>query len=249
MAGTVLVTGGAKRIGREIVTAFANAGWHVIIHCNKSVSEAEQLLESLGGHAAGHLVLPCDFTDLSAVSRLIPSLHAENMPDCLVNCASEYTRTRLENASPDVVLRTFTINAFAPIELMRSFAASVKSGVIINITDQRTASVDPDAGPYGLAKKSLRDATEAFALEFAPRIRVNAVAPGLVMSPPGVPDYKITTLLKKIPMQQRTDAAEIAAACLYLASSPNITGQTLFLDGGMHLQGYPVETGKHGNKA
>ena len=236
---TVLVTGAAKRIGKEIAKAFATSGWRIIIHYNYSEREATELLAELGGHGAGHSCIKCDFSDLKAVSAHIPSM---GIPiDCLVNNASEYSRIQLKDATPDVLKNVFTVNFLAPFELMRSFANTEGRGCIINVTDQRVAAVDPDSGPYGLAKKALKDATEAAALDWAPSIRVNAVAPGIVMSPPGVPPEKMQRVLPLIPMQTNASPQDIASACLFLANSDNITGQTIFVDGGMHLQGYPLE--------
>ena len=237
---TVLVTGAARRIGREIAKAFANDGWKVVIHYNRSDVDAASLLAELGGEASGHSCVKCDFTDMKAVSALVPSLDCRL--DCLVNNASAYSRVNLRNAAPQVMKEVFTVNFLAPFELMRSFAVCQKNGCIINITDQRTASVDPDSGPYCLAKKALRDATEAAALDWAPDMRVNAVAPGIVIPPPGVTLDRMAPLIPRIPMRTNAKPQDIASACIFLANAANVTGQTLYVDGGMHLQGYPLET-------
>jgi NAD(P)-dependent dehydrogenase (short-subunit alcohol dehydrogenase family) len=100
--------------------------------------------------------------------------------------------------------------------------------------------VDPGAGAYGLAKKSLRDATEAAALEWAPEIRVNGVAPGFVLPPPGVSPEKMEKFLPGIPMRRAATPEEIADACWFLATAPILTGQILFVDGGLHLTANPV---------
>ncbi len=244
MAGqgkTVLITGAAKRIGRAIATAFAGDGWNVILHCNRSVTEAEELRHSLPG--SGHAVVQGDFSTAESITAFLENLERSRLHfDCLVNSASCYLRKPLVTTSLQEMTAIYNVNFFAPFQLMRFFAEKMKSGCIINITDQRTASVDPAAGMYALAKKSLRDVTEAAALDWAPAIRVNAIAPGLVLSPPGVPPEKIEPLLKNVPMRTRTTEQEIAQACLFLAHAETITGQTLYLDGGMHLQGFPLET-------
>ena len=239
MKKTVLVTGAAKRIGREIAKAFAASGWKVVIHYNRSENEAAELLAELGGTDAGHSCVRCDLSDSQSVSSLIPSLGMTL--DCLVNNASVYSRISLKDATSELMSEVFSVNFFAPFELMRSFANTQGRGCIINITDQRVASVDPDSGPYGLAKKALKDATEAAALDWAPAIRVNAVAPGIVIPPSGVPPEKMQRLIPLIPMKTNASPGDIASACLFLANSENVTGQTVFVDGGMHLQGYPLE--------
>ena len=126
-----------------------------------------------------------------------------------------------------------------------------RRGCIVNLLDRRVAGVDPAAGSYGLAKKALRDATEAAALEWAPDIRVNAVAPGYSLPPPGVDPEKMLPLLEGVPMRQPSSPEEIAAACVFLARSPTVTGHVLFVDGGLHLaHGGPAEVPRadYGNR-
>jgi NAD(P)-dependent dehydrogenase (short-subunit alcohol dehydrogenase family) len=118
---------------------------------------------------------------------------------------------------------------------MLDFVRECRRGFIINLLDQRISRVEPGAGSYGLAKKSLRDATEAAAVEWAPEIRVNAVAPGIVLPPPGVSPDQLEPLLVNVPMGSTSSCEEVADACLFLASSTTVTGQILYVDGGMHL--------------
>ena len=131
--------------------------------------------------------------------------------------------------------RDYEVNFVAPFTLMQQFARHCRAGFIINLLDQRVATTDPGAGAYGLAKKSLRDVTEAAAIEWAPAIRVNAVAPGLVLPPPGVAPEKMLPLLANIPMGCPSSPEEVAAACVFLAMAETITGHILYVDGGMHL--------------
>lgn len=238
---TVLITGAAKRIGRALATAFAQNDWSVILHCNRSLNEAEELCSSLPGD--GHSVIQGDFSTAETIIEFLGKLECSRRHfDCLVNSASCYSRLPLKETSFQEMTAIYNINMFAPFQLMRFFAERMKSGCIINLTDQRVSSVDPAAGIYALAKKSLRDVTEAAALAWAPDIRVNAVAPGLVLSPPGVPPEKMEPLLKKVPMRVRSTEQEVAQTCLFLANAETITGQTIYVDGGMHLQGFPLET-------
>ncbi|MBQ6472782.1 MAG: SDR family oxidoreductase [Victivallales bacterium] len=243
MPQSVLITGAAKRIGRSLALAFAEAGWRVAIHYNQSREEAESLLAQLGGVTAGHAIVQADFSVPSAASEVIPALTRQGfIPDALINSASKYTRLSLADIAPERLASALAVNFQAPFELMRSFRSHVGRGCIINILDQRVAYVDPAAGPYALAKKSLRDATLAAALEWAPDIRVNAIAPGLVLSPPGVPAERLQPLIARIPARRRTTEGDLAAAALFLAASPAITGQILYVDGGLHLLGHAVES-------
>ncbi len=239
-AKTVFVTGGAKRIGAALCRCFAAAGYRVVLHCHTSVKEGEALADELGGACVA-----VDFMDMEAVSSIIPQLIELGFaPDVLVNSASLYKRASLASSIPALEREMFAINFEAPFELMRSFKEHCQKGAIVNIGDQRTAFTDPAAGMYALAKKALASASEAAALEWAPDIRVNTVAPGLVLSPPGVNPNALDKLLPKVPMQKRSTEEDVAKACLYLAENQSMTGQTLYIDGGLHLLGHSVETQK-----
>ncbi len=237
-AKRVLVTGGAVRIGQAIVRVFAAAGYRVVIHYRQSESAALALHAELGGDAAGHTVVQADLLDQSQVDGLLPAVTGAGGPiDVLVNSAAVYSRRPLSETDAQRLADAYAVNFIAPFLLMRSFATVCRKGAIINLLDQRVAQADFRAGAYGLAKKSLRDATEAAALEWAPRIRVNGVAPGLVAPPPGVPPEKMSPLLARVPTQRAVTMEEVARACLFLAQMEAITGQTLYLDGGLHLLG------------
>jgi len=172
---------------------------------------------------------------------LIPGLIGQGQPlNCLVNNASVYRRCPLAQVDLERIWTDYEINFVAPFLLMRDFAYYCDEGCIVNILDQRVATVDPSASTYGFAKKSLRDAMEAAAVEWAPRIRVNAVAPGIVLPPPGVSADRIEPLLRNVPMGQVSTAAEVAEACVFLAQAETITGQIIYVDGGMHLAGPSV---------
>ncbi len=233
----VLVTGAAVRIGRAIVRRFAATGAAVAVHCRHSETAARELLAELPAPRTGaHRLVQADLADPEAVAELIPGLVAAGfIPDCLVNNASTYRRTHLANLDPERLRADLQVNFLAPFELMRAFAVHCRRGVILNLLDQRVAAIDPSAGGYGFAKKSLRDATEVAAVAWAPDIRVNGVAPGYVLPPPGVAPEKMTRLLANIPLGRKTEPEEIAAACWFLATAAAVTGQILYLDGGQHL--------------
>jgi pteridine reductase len=232
----VLVTGGAVRIGRAIALAFAEAGASVAVHYHRSRAEARQLVEELNGLSTGNRCLGTDLTEPGAPADLIATLLADDWcPDILINNASVYRRCPLLKLTEAQIQSDFDINFFAPFRLMREFARQCGRGVIINLLDQRINAVEPSAGSYALAKKSLRDATLAAAVEWAPAIRVNAVAPGIVLPPPGVDQASLAPLLVNVPLLKQTEPAEIAAACLFLAQTQTVTGQVVYVDGGMHL--------------
>lgn len=237
----VLITGAGLRIGRQLALSFADAGASVVIHYHRSEKEAHSLFEQLNTTGEGHELICADLADQDALRGLIPRLIGKGLGlNCLVNNASFYRRCALMEVDRKRILNDYEINFVAPFLLMRDFAYYCEEGSIINILDQRVRTVDPCASTYGFAKKSLRDATEAAAVEWAPRIRVNAVAPGLVLPPRGVPSAKMERLMANVPMGRTSPPEEVADACLFLAAAETITGQILYVDGGMHLVN-PVE--------
>jgi NAD(P)-dependent dehydrogenase (short-subunit alcohol dehydrogenase family) len=232
----VVVTGGAVRIGRAICLAFARAGARIIVHCNRSVEAARELLAMLEGGPDRHLIVRGDLTGAEFRRSLIHELCCRNhVPHCLVNNASTYRRMPLLETDETEFRKDFEVNFVAPLMLMREFAIHCGEGCIINLLDQRVNQVEAGVGPYGMAKRALRDATEMAALEWAPSIRVNAVAPGYTLPPPGVSAEAMEPLLQNIPSGCSSSPEEIAQACLFLARSPSVTGQTVYVDGGMHL--------------
>ncbi|MCK5803268.1 MAG: SDR family oxidoreductase [Lentisphaeria bacterium] len=234
----VLITGAGVRIGRATASAFAKAGARVVIHYNSSEAEAHSLLGELATISPGHECVKADLMQAAERGKLIASLVADGRAlNCLVNNASVYRRCPLTHVIAESLRADYEINFVAPFLLMRDFARYCEEGNIINLLDQRVATVDPSASTYGFAKKSLRDATEAAAVQWAPRIRVNAVAPGVVLPPPGADPAKIERIIRLIPMARNSAEEEIAEACLFLARAETITGQVLYVDGGLHLVG------------
>ncbi len=234
----VLVTGGGCRIGAAVVREFAGNGWRTVIHCRHSLMAAEALFSRIGGGAEGHLLVQQDLLEEGAVQSLTGSvMQRYGRLDCLINNASVYQRFPMAELTPTLLEQAFAINFFVPFQLMREFRKVCRRGSIVNLLDQRVDSIDPSAGAYALAKKSLWDATEACALEWAPGIRVNAVAPGIVLPPPeSSPSASMKRILQYVPMRERSSEEEVAQACLFLAESQTITGQILYVDGGLHLR-------------
>ncbi len=234
----ILITGAARRIGRSISYAFAESGAEVVVHYRSSAREAEELVAELAQYGQDHRCVQCDLTDAASRDKLIPELMEEVGPlDAVINNASAYVRSPLKDIDEEQALRDYRINFFAPFALMTSFARYCGKGYIINLLDQRIDRIEPNAGTYALAKKSLRDATLTAAVEWAPQIRVNAVSPGVVLPPPGAAEDKLEELLVDVPMRARTTTEEIARACMFLATMPTVTGEILCVDGGMHLAG------------
>lgn len=223
----VLITGGAIRVGAVLVRAFAEAGAEVIVHCRTNQEAAAQL-------PAGK-VLTCDLTEPGAPEQLIADA---GKLDILINNASAYVRKPFMEEDQTDIQAMLDVNFFAPLALMKAFAKTCNpEACIINFLDQAVLrKADPDSFGYLLSKKALMEATECAALAFAPSIRVNGIAPGPVIAPPGLEHLNMEKTLKKVPLERRVGLDDIAQTALYLATNRSITGAIISVDGGQHLQ-------------
>ena len=235
---TALVTGGAVRIGRAICEALARERCHVFVHYRHSAAEAAALAANLAGQGVRAEPIEGDLDTEDGceglVSRVIEKAGAL---DILVNNASVFHKDTLRTATREKLTREFTVNLLAPLALMRSFAAASPGGRIVNLLDRRVAAHDPGCLPYLLSKKALAELTQSAALELAPGITVNAVAPGAVLPPPGKGAEYVRDLAGRTPLRGSVSPADVARAVVFLLQSDSITGQIIFVDGGQHLLG------------
>jgi len=221
-----LVTGGAVRIGRTIAETLQAAGVEVVVHYRNSKAEAEAL---------SPFTVQGDLQSVEDCSRIVEE--AGHL-DILINNASIFTKDSLADSTPEKVQREFQINLFAPMELTRRFAAQAgRGGTVVNLLDRRICCHDTTCVPYSLSKKGLEELTKLAALEYAPNIRVNAVAPGPVLPPPGSSAESARELAGSILLEELPSSGHIAEAVLFLLTADSITGQVVHVDGGQHLLG------------
>ena len=223
-----LVTGGAVRIGKAITQALQSAGVEVVVHYRTSAEEAKAL---------SPFTVQADLESAEACSGLIEQA---GKLDILINNASIFTKDPLSNATPERVQREFQVNLFAPMELTRQFAEQAQQGVVINLLDRRIRADDAACLPYSISKKGLEDLTRLTALDLAPNIRVNAVAPGPILPPPGSSAKSARELAGNIPLDLLPTPGNIAEAVLFLLHAEYCTGQIIYVDGGQHLLGNGV---------
>ncbi len=223
-----LVTGGAVRIGRAIVKALQSEGVDVVVHYNHSRADAEDL-----SPYTVQADLECPEESSALVDRVGPL-------DILINNASIFTKDSLASSTPEKTLREFQINLFSPMELTRTFAAQGKHGAVVNLLDRRIHCHDTTCAPYSISKNGLAELTRLAALEFAPHVRVNAVAPGPVLPPPGSSASSARELAGNIPLDELPTPDEIAQAVIFLLKAEAVTGQIIFVDGGQNLLGNGV---------
>ena len=236
---TVLITGAAKRIGRETALAFADEGANVVVHYRGSEAEAKSLVEELARKGVQSWNVKADFEKADETDMLIDhALQAAGSLDILVNNASIFPPDNLQNLTFDNLMLNMQVNAWAPFVLSREFARRVCRGRIINLIDTRIKSYDWMHVGYILSKHVFWQLTKMMALQYAPDITVNGVAPGLILPPPGKDESYIDKLKDTVPLREHGDPRYVADAVVYLARSEFVTGELLFVDGGRHLKEY-----------
>lgn len=234
-----LVTGAARRVGAAIARELAAHGWRVVVHYHRSGAAAAELcrrIEAEGGSAAA---VQAELTTPGAAVALIEQAFAAAPGlELVVNSASTFIYDTAETATADALHASFAINTVAPIELAQRFAALLpadRSGVVVNILDNRVVAPNPDYFSYGVSKFAALGATRMLALALAPRIRVNAIAPGITLPSGPQTDAEFAAAHRRNPLQRGCTPEEIAAAVRFIAASPAMTGASLTIDGGLAL--------------
>lgn len=234
-----LVTGAARRIGAAIVQHLHQAGFRVVIHCHQSVSEAEILADKMNQQRPDSaLVLAADLTVKPAAIELIhKAIQWAGQLDLLVNNASIFTPTPLDTLDDAQWDALFTTNVKAPFWLSHTAYPflQAQNGSIINITDIHAERPLKGYAVYCQTKAALAMQTKTLAREFAPHVRVNAIAPGAIAWPEHtntLSEELQQKIVAKTPLKQHGNPLFIAQAVLAIVDNPFITGQTLSVDGG-----------------
>jgi len=233
-----LITGGSRRIGRAIALTLSRAGYAVVLHANRSRSEAEKLAAEIVGAGGRAAVVLADLADHDAVRGLVPAASAFGPLTLLVNSASEFEPDEIAGLERARFERTMAVNLAAPLFLTQAFAAQAPANAdasVVNIVDQRVLKPTPKFFSYTLSKSALHAATATLAQGLAPRLRVNAVAPGPTLPSPRQTDKEFAAQTASLPLRHGPSPEDIAAAVLYLAQAVSVTGVTLAVDGGQHL--------------
>jgi len=234
---TALVTGGARRIGRAIVLRLASSGVNVAVHYNTSEEAAEKTVAETLDRGVRAWKIRADLADESQAEDLISAvLDRTGRLDFLINNASVFTPSTLETITAGNLIRTLAVNAFAPLVLVRTFARGVNGGAVVNILDSRIRCVDTDHVAYQLSKDMLSSLTRLMAAEYAPRVRVNGIAPGLILSPAGKDGSHIKERLSKNILHRTGSPEDVAEAVIFLLSNPFVTGEIIFMDGGENVR-------------
>jgi len=235
---TALVTGGARRIGRAIALALAKRGANIVVHHLTSADEAARVVEEARALGVSAWPLRADLGDWAEAEALIARAIKQAGPiGILVNNASVWRRGSIAEASPAQIAEHTQVNATAPLQLIRAVAAQGIAASVVNLLDARVADRDRAHAAYHLSKRVLVDITRRCAVEFAPLVRVNAVAPGLVLPPEGQGAEYLERLKHTNLLGRAGTVEEVVAAVLFLLEAGFTTGQVIFVDGGRHLKG------------
>ena len=234
---TALITGGAKRIGAAVAEALADAGVNVALHYRNSAAQAEALAAKLRETGVKSGTFRADFAEACNAHQLWSEVHAQmGAVHFLINSASIFPKGAFAGLTRDDVYENLEVNALAPLFLSRMFAQQGGGEAIVNFLDTMAFDYDKGHVAYHLSKRTFHTLTQIMAVEFAPGIRVNAVAPGLILPPEGEDESYLDRLKKTNPLERFGSTQGIAEAVLFLLRGGFITGQTIFVDGGRHLR-------------
>jgi pteridine reductase len=240
---TALITGASRRIGRETALALAEQGVNIALHFNRSEGEAQQLAAELERKGVKAWTVRADFRQPQEYQSLVERARSEaGALDILVNNASMFPAEAIGDLTWSGFSADMEVNAWVPLTLSRNFAEGLTSGSIITLHDTHLQGFDFKHAGYILSKHVLAELTRMMALEFAPDITVNAVAPGLILPPPGADESYLVSHARGLPLQKHGAPRDIAEAIVFLLRSDFITGQVIYVDGGRHLGEY----GTHG---
>ncbi|MFQ5450052.1 MAG: SDR family oxidoreductase [Nitrospinaceae bacterium] len=228
-----IVTGGAVRLGRAMALHLAQKGFDIALHHHASACAAEEAARRARDLGVRCETYPCDFTDLSASEGLMEGITRDFSDiELLINNASIFVHENIEQSRTDTLRNSFHINLMTPYLLMREYKRRVNRGMIINILDERIARNVPAFAAYSVTKVGLSHLTHLGALEWGDKVRVNGIAPGLILPPAGEPADYLEREAKKIPVRDHGCPEDILRALDYLLESPFVNGETLFVDGG-----------------
>ena len=247
----VLVTGAARRLGRDIALEFARQGWDVAIHYGQSEIDAQATVAEIHKLGRKAVAFKADLASEIEINSLFNSVVTEfNNLECLVNSASffEYDRANSDTQLSSQSLQGhMQVNLAAPVllsQLMfkhqkhkakRVIDADSFIPLVIHLLDQKLINLNPDYLSYTLSKAALLTSVELLAVDFAPHLRVVGLAPGITLTSGDQTEEGFTKAHQMTPLGKSSTPSDIAKAAVFLASSNAITGTTLYVDGGQHL--------------
>jgi len=241
MNKTILITGAAQRIGKELALSFFNKGWDIIIHFNSSKVEAESLADKMNFERSNSaMIIQANLDNPDEITKLVKRTLSKNSRiDALINNASTFYPTPIGTFSEENWNALMGSNLKAPLFLIQSFHKELEKnqGFIINITDINVDKALINHSIYLAAKSGLQTLTKSLAKELAPNVRVNAIAPGAILEPPNTQwtTEQKNNIIQAVPMKKMGTEKDIVDAAIYLSEAKYVTGQILNIDGGKSL--------------
>ena len=237
---TVLVTGAARRLGREIALALATAGWQVAVHYRGSAEDAMKTAAECRRLSGASATFDADLQSEDAVRALLPRVVAHfGQVDAVVNNASLFEHDNAESFGFQALEQHLRANTGAPILLAQALHAHVAArggqGAVVNLLDQKLWNQNPDFLSYTLSKAALEAANTVLALALAPAVRVVGVAPGLTLTSHMLSEAQFAALHRLSPLGRSSTPQDVASAVRFALENPSLTGTTLLVDGGQHL--------------
>lgn len=233
-----LITGSAKRLGRHIALRLASEGADIAIHYNHSSSDAAEVVRQIQSQGRRSSAFSADLTSVPAIKKLVADVVAHfGQLDILINCAANFLKTDFAETPESTWDASLDTNLKAPFFCSQAAAPHLREsghGAIINFADIGGYLGWTDFIPHSISKAGVIMLTKVLAKELAPRVRVNAIAPGTISMPGDPPEWQ-SDYVKRAPLQRTGTPDEVADAVLYLLRAEFITGQVLTLDGGRSL--------------
>lgn len=237
---TALVTGAGRRIGRAVALALAADGWRVVVHYNASAGEAEEVVAEIANAGGTAAAIQADLGDAAETDTLVERAARMLGPvTLLVNNASRFAKDSIDDVTASGWDANMAVNLRAPALLARDMAARLPEGMrglVVNLVDQKVWNMNPDFLSYTIAKFGLEGLTRALAMALAPRVRVCGVAPGLTLRSGKQTQAGFERAHGRMLVGRGSNPEDIVAAVRYLVAAPAVTGHTILVDGGQHLQ-------------
>jgi NAD(P)-dependent dehydrogenase (short-subunit alcohol dehydrogenase family) len=238
-AGAALVTGAARRIGRALALDLAAQGFDVAVHYRQSEEAAREVVAAVVAEGRRAVALAADLADEAQTARLIgAATDALGPVVLLVNNAAIFGYDRPESADQASWQRHMAVNLRAPLVLTQALLAGLPAGAeanVVNLIDERVLNLSPHYTSYTVSKAGLWVLTRHLALALAPRVRVNAIAPGPVLPHEGISDEAFAAMARATPLGRGPGLDEICRTLRLILAAPAMTGQMIALDGGRHL--------------
>ena len=237
---TILITGGAKRIGKSIAEELGYENNRILIHYNSSDKDAKKLQNDLIDKKIETFIYKADLSNESDIHNMLDKITKDvgQDLDTIINCASIFENDSAKNIEVKNFSKHININLLAPILLSKHLSKIHRKdhdNNIINIIDQRVMRLNPSYFSYSVSKYGLWGVTQMMAQEYSPSIRVNAVAPGPILANHDQSTEMFETEANNTPLQRQPNIKDITNAIKFLLNTKSVTGQIIAIDSGQHL--------------